>query len=114
MRIRVGIREQLAVMGLVVVLVGLCIISVPTWMFVHGFVTDVTTQGLAMTASLKAAQLASHLDLLQSTCAAITTRLFIQQALRGVLNRTVTEDQTSIAVCCPCDRSFPPVCDPTR
>jgi hypothetical protein len=40
------------------------------------------SQGLALTASLKAAQVASDLQLLQSTCSTIVTRILIQQALQ--------------------------------
>lgn len=81
--LRIPIREQLAALVLIAVLVSLAIVSIPTWLYVHSFVIDVKTQGLALTASLKASQIASDLDLLQSISAAITTRLLIQQSLVG-------------------------------
>lgn len=40
------------------------------------------SQSLALTASLKAAQVTSDLQLLQSTCSTIVTRILIQQALQ--------------------------------
>lgn len=40
------------------------------------------SQGLALTASLKAAQINSDLQLLQSTCSTIVTRVLIQSALQ--------------------------------
>ena len=99
MRIRIGIREQLAVFGLLLVLVGLAVISLPTWQFVHSFVTEVKTEGLSETASLKAAELASHLVLLQSTTTSISTRLIVQQALNGYHNNNISQTQLNTAVC---------------
>jgi osomolarity two-component system, sensor histidine kinase SLN1 len=99
---RIGIREQLAALGLIVVLVGLAVVSIPTWLYVHDFITQVKTEGLAETASLKAAELSSHLILLQSTCSSITTRLIIQQALQSFrANGTLSSSQKSFAVCLP-------------
>ena len=43
---------------------------------------DNRSQSLALTASLKAAQVASDLQFLQSTCNTIVTRILIQQALQ--------------------------------
>jgi len=98
MRIRIGIREQLAALGLLAVLVGLAVIAIPTWQFVHGFVRDVKTEGLAETASLKAAELASHLVLLQSTTTSIATRLIVQQALNNYHNGNSSQSQLALAV----------------
>lgn len=92
---RIPIREQLAALVLLAVLVALAIVSIPTWLYVHNFVVDVRTQGLTLTASLKAAQIASDLDLLQSICGSITTRLFIQQSLLGT---NISQDQQTLTV----------------
>ena len=93
--LRIPIREQLAALVLIAVLAALAIVSIPTWLFVHSFVIDVKTQGLALTASLKAAQIASDLDLLESICGSISTRLFIQQSLTG---QTISTDQQALTV----------------
>ncbi|KAI1204959.1 putative histidine kinase SlnCl1 [Annulohypoxylon truncatum] len=78
---RVAIREQLAALVLLAVLVGLAILSIPTWIYVNRFVVGVETSGLSLTASLKAAQVASEIELIQTTCNHIATRLLLQQAL---------------------------------
>jgi osomolarity two-component system sensor histidine kinase SLN1 len=78
---RVGIREQLAAIVLLGVLVTLCIVTIPVWISVNGFIADVKSQALALTASLKAAQVASVLDQLQVISNSMCTRLILQQAL---------------------------------
>ncbi|KAH8889221.1 hypothetical protein GQ53DRAFT_825538 [Thozetella sp. PMI_491] len=94
---RVNIREQLAALGLVLVLVSLAIVSIPTWLFVYGFVVDVRTQDLAQVASLKASQVASLLAVLQSTCTGMTSRLIIQQSLFDYYGRNGTSAQEADA-----------------
>ncbi|KAI0596322.1 osmosensing histidine protein kinase SLN1 [Biscogniauxia sp. FL1348] len=79
---RIAIREQLAALVLFAVLVGLAIVSIPTWIYVHSFVVGVETDGLSLTASLKAAQVSSQIELIQTSCNTIATRLLIQDALR--------------------------------
>jgi osomolarity two-component system sensor histidine kinase SLN1 len=44
------------------------------------------SQGLSLTASLKAGQIASDLELLETTCGAITTRILLQVALQRFYN----------------------------
>ncbi|KAI0847466.1 putative histidine kinase SlnCl1 [Daldinia vernicosa] len=78
---RVAIREQLAALVLLAVLVALAIVSIPTWIYVNRFVIGVETNGLSLTASLKAARVASEIELIQTTCNHIATRLLIQNAL---------------------------------
>ncbi|OTA98824.1 hypothetical protein M426DRAFT_76757 [Hypoxylon sp. CI-4A] len=77
----VAIREQLAALVLLSVLVALAIVSIPTWVYVNRFVIGVETSGLSLTASLKAAQVASEIELIQTTCNHIATRLLLQQVL---------------------------------
>lgn len=79
---RIGIREQLAAVVLLTVLISLAIVSIPTWIYVNGFVGDVKSQALALTASLKAAQIASVLNQLQAISNSITTRVLLQDALK--------------------------------
>ncbi|KAI0386994.1 putative histidine kinase SlnCl1 [Hypomontagnella monticulosa] len=78
---RVAIREQLAALVLLAVLVALAVVSIPTWIYVNRFVIGVKTDGLALTASLKAAQVASEIELIQTTCNHIATRLLLQNVL---------------------------------
>ncbi|CAK7564276.1 MAG: Histidine kinase osmosensor [Sporothrix epigloea] len=77
---RVAIREQLAALVIVAVMVALAIVSIPTWIFVNHFVGDVESNGLALTASLKAARISSEIDLVQTTCENVASRILIQQA----------------------------------
>lgn len=78
---RVAIREQLAALVTIAVMVALAIVSIPTWIFVNHFVGDVESDGLALTASLKAARISSEIDLVQTTCENVASRILIQQAL---------------------------------
>ncbi|KAI0836749.1 putative histidine kinase SlnCl1 [Hypoxylon sp. FL0890] len=78
---RVAIREQLAALVLLAVLVALAIVSIPTWIYVNRFVVGVETDGLSLTASLKAAQVASEIESIQTTCNHISTRLLLQEVL---------------------------------
>ncbi|CAK7243571.1 MAG: Histidine kinase osmosensor [Sporothrix thermara] len=80
---RVAIREQLAALVIIAVMVALAIVSIPTWIFVNHFVGDVESNGLALTASLKAARISSELDLVQTTCENVASRILIQQAFNS-------------------------------
>ncbi|CRG86322.1 osomolarity two-component system, sensor histidine kinase SLN1 [Talaromyces islandicus] len=79
---RIPIALQLALLVLVTSLVGLAVISIATWENNYRFVTGVKSQGLALTASLKAGQIASDLQLIEATCTTVATRLLIQNALK--------------------------------
>ncbi|KAI1850746.1 hypothetical protein JX265_004458 [Neoarthrinium moseri] len=90
---RIAIREQLAALVLLAVLVSLAILSIPTWIYVNKFVVNVETNQLALAASLKAAQISSEIELLQTTTKTIATRLLIQQSLRNFyLGNTTVEN----------------------
>jgi osomolarity two-component system sensor histidine kinase SLN1 len=78
---RIGIREQLAAIVLLAVLISLAIVSIPTWIAVNNFIGDVKSQALALTASLKAAQVASVLSQLQVIANSMTNRLLLQDAI---------------------------------
>ncbi|QKX57174.1 uncharacterized protein TRUGW13939_04282 [Talaromyces rugulosus] len=79
---RIPIALQLGLLVLVTSLVGLAVISIATWENNYRFVTGVKSQGLVLTASLKAGQIASDLQLIQATCTTVATRLLIQNALK--------------------------------
>lgn len=80
---RIGIREQLGAVLLLTALVPLAVLSIAVWINNRNFVVNITNQELALTASLKASQIASDLLLIQSTCATITTRILLNQALKS-------------------------------
>ncbi|PTB40304.1 hypothetical protein M441DRAFT_90587 [Trichoderma asperellum CBS 433.97] len=88
---RIAIREQLAALVLSAVLVALAIISIPTWIYVHNFVVDVESSGLALTASLKASEIASELQLAQTICQTVATRILLQQAFVDFYNRNSSD-----------------------
>jgi osomolarity two-component system sensor histidine kinase SLN1 len=79
---RIGIREQLAVVCLIISLVPLAVLAIAAWLTQQKFVVDVTSRSLSLTASLKASQISSSLLLIQSTCATIVTRILLQDALK--------------------------------
>ena len=80
---RVGIREQLAVVVLLASLVPLAVLAIATWVYSYNFVVGIKSQDLTLTASLKAAQISSDLILIQSTCATIVTRILFQNTLKS-------------------------------
>ncbi|KAI9172417.1 Two-component system protein B [Paramyrothecium foliicola] len=80
---RVAIREQLAALVLFLVLLSLCIVSVPTWIYVNDFVRKVESDGLALTASLKSSRITAEVELIQTSCYTISSRLLIQQNLQN-------------------------------
>ncbi|KAI2625581.1 putative histidine kinase SlnCl1 [Hypoxylon sp. NC1633] len=94
---RVAIREQLAALVLLAVLVALAILSIPTWIYVNRFVTGVESNNLALTASLKAAQISSEIELIQTTCNHIATRLLLQNVLKAFYRGNVTDNLWSQA-----------------
>ncbi|KAI1634851.1 osmosensing histidine protein kinase SLN1 [Biscogniauxia mediterranea] len=89
---RIAIREQLAALVLFAVLVGLAIVSIPTWIYVNSFVVGVETDNLSLTASLKSAQVSSQIELIQTSCNTIATRLLIQDALRAYYHGNTSAD----------------------
>jgi osomolarity two-component system sensor histidine kinase SLN1 len=81
--VRIGIRAQLAVAVLLCAFIPLMVLSVAVWINNHDFVVSVTKNELALTASLKAAQIASNLLIIQSTCSTIASRILLQNALKN-------------------------------
>ncbi|KAH7136980.1 hypothetical protein B0J13DRAFT_609787 [Dactylonectria estremocensis] len=78
---RMAIREQLAAVVPLAILAALAVVSIPTWVFVNRFVISVEREGLTLTASLKASRISAELDLVQTSCYTITSRIFLQDAL---------------------------------
>ncbi|KAF4785786.1 hsp90-like protein [Colletotrichum scovillei] len=81
MGVRVAIREQLAFLVVIAVLVALMILSVPVWIYVNQFVTQVEGRELALTASLKASRISAELELVQTSIITISSRILIQNSL---------------------------------
>ncbi|KAF2494033.1 hypothetical protein BU16DRAFT_62791 [Lophium mytilinum] len=80
-KMRIPIREQLGCLVLLASLIGLAVIAIATWVTNHSFVLDIRASRLALTASLKAAQLSSNFLLMQSSVKSTATRVLIQSAL---------------------------------
>ncbi|KAL2171314.1 hypothetical protein VTG60DRAFT_3201 [Thermothelomyces hinnuleus] len=93
---RIAIREQLATVVILAVGVALAVVSIPTWIFVNNFTLGVESDGLSLTASLKAARIASEIKLIQTACQTISTGLLLQDALRkfyaSQANNTTDDD----------------------
>ncbi|ESZ91107.1 histidine kinase-group VI protein [Sclerotinia borealis F-4128] len=81
---RVGIRVQLGLVVLVASLVPLIVLALATWYNNYNFTVNVKENALSLTASLKAASVASDLLLIRATCSTIVTRILIQQAIRNL------------------------------
>ncbi|KAM0281597.1 hypothetical protein ACHAQH_003466 [Verticillium albo-atrum] len=97
MGVRIAIREQLALLVVLAVLVALMILSVPVWIYVNSFVIDVEGNQLALTASLKASRISSELELVQTNCLTISSRLLIQRSIYDFYNGNQTDDNWGIA-----------------
>ncbi|KAF2268226.1 putative histidine kinase HHK5p [Lojkania enalia] len=80
-RMRIPIREQLGCLVLLASLIGLAVVAIATWFTNHSFVLSIRASRLTLAASLKAAQLASNMLLMQSTVSSTATRIVIQSAL---------------------------------
>ncbi|KFY22364.1 hypothetical protein V493_06653 [Pseudogymnoascus sp. VKM F-4281 (FW-2241)] len=78
---RIPIRLQLALLVLLTAFLALAAVSISTWINNYNFVVSIKSQSLSLTASLKAAQVAANLQLVESTCRTIVTRREVQQSL---------------------------------
>jgi osomolarity two-component system, sensor histidine kinase SLN1 len=90
-KMRVAIREQLAALVTFAVLVALAIVSIPTWLYVNRFVIDVTLEELSLTASLKSSRISAELELIQTSCLTISSRLLIQASLNTFYNGNISD-----------------------
>ncbi|KAF7186019.1 Two-component system protein B [Pseudocercospora fuligena] len=88
---RIPIYLQLASLLLISSLIGLAVISIAVWITTHSFVLDIRASRLSLTASLKAAELASNLDVMQTSAGFVSTRVLIQMALMRYNNGNNTE-----------------------
>ena len=96
---RISIRSQLGLLILTSALIGVAVVSIATWVSTHQFVMNIRSSRLTLTASLKAAQLTSNLNLMQTSANLVTTRVLIQQALqRYDLNGNDTYENWEAAI----------------
>ncbi|KAJ5203594.1 CheY-like superfamily [Penicillium cf. viridicatum] len=79
---RIPIAVQLGLLVLLTAVSGVAVLAIATWFTTYNFVVDVESQGLELVATTKASQIASNLDLLETTCKSIATRILIQSALK--------------------------------
>ncbi|KAH8811701.1 histidine kinase-group VI protein [Xylogone sp. PMI_703] len=79
---RIGIREQLALLVALAALLPLAVIAIAVWFNNYNFVVDIKSSSLSLTASLKAGEIASAILLIQSTLTTISTRIVLQSDLR--------------------------------
>ncbi|KAL4804392.1 Two-component system protein B [Aspergillus unguis] len=79
---RVPIAVQLGLLVLLTALAGLAALAIATWINNYNFVVDVKSQSLELVATIKSSQIGSSLDLLETTCKTIVTRILIQTALQ--------------------------------
>ncbi|KAJ4125054.1 Histidine kinase osmosensor [Fusarium equiseti] len=89
---RIAIREQLAALVLLAVLISLAIVSIPTWIYVNRFVVDIEREGLQLTASLKASRISAELDLVETIATTISSRILVQTALTNHYDSTDDAD----------------------
>ncbi|KAF2277887.1 uncharacterized protein EI97DRAFT_277007 [Westerdykella ornata] len=94
-KMRIPIREQLALLVLLASMIGLAIVAIATWVSNHNFVLSIRASRLSLTATLKAAQLSSNMLLMQSTVRGLSTRLSIQAALKRYYEGNNTEQNWS-------------------
>ncbi|WKT44648.1 hypothetical protein QSH57_009501 [Fusarium oxysporum f. sp. vasinfectum] len=83
---RIAIREQLAALVLLAVLVSLAVVSIPTWIYVNRFVVDIEREGLQLTASLKASRISAELGLIETIAMTISSRILVQLAFTNFYN----------------------------
>ncbi|KAL2807732.1 Two-component system protein B [Aspergillus granulosus] len=81
-RMRIPIAVQLGLLVLVPALAGLAALAIATWINNYDFVVDVKSESLELVATIKSSQIASNLDLLDTTCQTIVTRILVQNALQ--------------------------------
>ncbi|KAJ5349189.1 CheY-like superfamily [Penicillium brevicompactum] len=79
---RIPIAVQLALLVLLTTVSGIAVLAIATWFTTYDFIVGVESQGLELVATIKASQIASNLDLLETTCKTFATRILIQSALR--------------------------------
>lgn len=94
---RISVRQQLTLLLILSGCIGLAVLAIATWVTNHDFVLRVSSDQLETTASLKAAQLAYTLELMQTAATFVTTRVIIQRALARYNNGSDTSENNWMA-----------------
>ncbi|KAF3002473.1 Histidine kinase [Curvularia kusanoi] len=89
---RIPIREQLGCLVLLASMIGLAVIAIATWITNHNFVLSIRSTRLNLTASLKAAQISSNLNLMQIVVVQASNRLSPQAALQRYYSGNLSDD----------------------
>ncbi|EME77767.1 uncharacterized protein MYCFIDRAFT_216871 [Pseudocercospora fijiensis CIRAD86] len=89
----ISIRQQLAALLVLSSVLGLAILAIATWVVNHSFVLGVASSRLRTSVSLKAAQIAFNLELMQTAGTFITTRAVLQHALSRYNNGSSTDEE---------------------
>ncbi|KAJ9605644.1 Histidine kinase osmosensor [Cladophialophora chaetospira] len=95
---RISIREQLGLLVLFCSLMSLMVLALAVWFQNYNFITSIRLSGLSLAASLKAAQIASALLLLDSQSRLVSTRLLVQSALSRYNSGNNTNENWARAV----------------
>ncbi|KAL4739897.1 Two-component system protein B [Aspergillus similis] len=95
---RVPIAVQLGLLVLLTALAGLAALAIATWINNYNFVVDVKSQSLELAATIKSSQITSNLDLLETTCKTIITRILIQSALQSYYAGNTTEENFASSI----------------
>lgn len=92
MIIRIALREQLALLLAFTSLLALTVLAVATWVQSDNYITESRSSALALTASLKSAEIAHILQLYTNSAVSVGTRIFVQEALQGYNSGNTSED----------------------
>lgn len=80
---RIPLREQLALLLAVTSLLALTVLAVATWVQSDNYITASRSSALALTANLKAAEIAHTLQLYSDSVRSVGTRILLQTSLRS-------------------------------
>ncbi|RDW81509.1 putative sensor histidine kinase/response regulator TcsB/Sln1 [Aspergillus mulundensis] len=102
---RVPIAVQLGLLVLLTALAGLAALAIATWINNYNFVVGVKSKSLELVATIKSSQIAGNLDLLETTCKTIITRILLQSTLEsyyagntsnGLWDSSITDVQSAL------------------
>ncbi|EME40174.1 hypothetical protein DOTSEDRAFT_137279 [Dothistroma septosporum NZE10] len=88
--VRISVRQQLSLLLVLSGAIGLAVLAIAVWVTNHNFVIGISASRLELTASLKAAQVAFNLELMQTAATFITTRAIVRTALANYNNGSNT------------------------
>ncbi|KAK4612284.1 Two-component system protein B [Fulvia fulva] len=88
--VRISVRQQLSLLLVLSGAIGLAVLAIAVWVTNHDFVINISASRVELTASLKAAQVAFNLELMQTAATFITTRAIVRAALANYDNGSNT------------------------